>query len=151
MRPTTTVAIRAALAGQTTGLLAKEMRKRGSINDAAACMGALMQMKKTGEIVSHDGDTPRSTRYRLNPAFAGAQGAPGSAGGGRRKARKKKPAKARKTRKVKPTASIVEQEFIPAITADSSLVCITAGMLRGWIFSPAETLAIATLLGNHFG
>lgn len=141
--------IRAALKGQTSGLTSLDIRERGEILNAPACMSALTAMKASGEILAHAGTGPRSTRYTLDPVFAGASDARSSAGGGRRrKGSKKKRAKARKA---KPAASVVEQEFIPAITADSSLVCITAGMSPPRMFTPEETLAIATLLGNHFG
>lgn len=139
--------IRVALRGQSTGLIAGDIRERGGIAEGAACMAALMQMKRAGEVAAHEGETARSTRYSLNPEFV----AETSAGGGRkRKAPKKKPGrkvrKAREARQVRPIAA--EPDFVPALTADYALVLVEGESARR--FTPEQTLAIATLVMANF-
>lgn len=149
--------IKAALTGQPSGLTSLDIRERGEILDAPRCSSVLIQMKKSGEILEHEGESPRKSRYSLNPEFIvdGAT-AGAAAGGGRKKAKKRKPkkgpGKARKVRKASPIAerSAIDREFVPAITVDHSLVLITKGTHPPQFFTPEETASIASLLGANF-
>lgn len=141
--------IRAALAGQTTGLTAGEIRERGGMQMDGGMMSALMSMQALGEVIKHPGETPRTSRYSLNPEQL--TDAPQ-----RRKATKKKkpgrkPGKKRQARR--PAAPIVlaaAPTFIPALTVESELVLVFSDQphLR---FTPEQTVAIATLLAANFG
>ncbi len=145
--------IRAALAGQTTGLLAGEIRERGGLQLHGGFMAALLSMKARGEVLKHEGETPRTSRYSLNPeqiADAPPQ---------RRKATKaakkpgRKPGKKRQARSaavVKEIAPATARAFTPALTADSELVLVSAGQ-PALFFTPEQTVAIATLLAANFG
>lgn len=143
--------IREALKNQTTGLVSAEIRERAGIKEAKACNLALAQMKASGEILPHAGDSPKKTRYTLNPDHV--QDAAGAAGGGRRttakkKAKKKPGRKARATRTPAAPPAVAPM-FVPALSADHELVLVAEG-LAPQIFTPEQTVAIATLLGANF-
>lgn len=146
------VKIRAALKGQTTGLIASEIRERAGIKDNVACNVALRQMKVSGELTAHLGDTPHKTRYSVNTEYASAETE--STPTKRKTAKKKpgrKPGKKRAARTpAAPEPSAIDQEFVPALTVDHGLVLVTKGMHPPKFFSPEETVAIATLLGANF-
>lgn len=132
--------IRAALKGQSTGLVSEEIRERGGIAEAAACMAALIQMVKAGEVVKHADDSPRKSRYSLNPEFiSDAPEAPQ-----RRTAGKKR------TARTVPATREPERAFVPALTVDHGLVLFHEGT-PPLMFSPEQTIAIATLLAANFG
>lgn len=152
--------IRTALTGQTSGLIASEIRERGGIKEAAACMAALMQMKDAGEVLPHQGETPRSTRYSFNPDFiVDTPAAPlrrrkvskktKKAGAKKRAAKASKTGGKRKAKAVR-VARPAEPDCITAITVDHGLVILVEGEASR-VYSPEHTIAIATLLGAHFG
>ena len=59
--------IGAALRGRANGVTSGEIRESAGIAGAAVCKRAIAAMKKAGELLAHEGESPRKTRYSLNP------------------------------------------------------------------------------------
>ena len=127
----------------------KHLREHGEILDAPACMKALKQMEKAGEIIAHAGDTPRKSRYTLNPQFVA--GAPSNSPPREGKAsKKKKPKKSKVAKRPRATPKpAAAPALVAALTVDHALVLVDQGVVT--LFTPEQTEVIATLCANNFG
>lgn len=110
-------------------------------------MSEIMTLKKTGEVVSFPGDSPRKTLYAIGSGSA----PPPKAAKTPRKGSTKKRAKAPK-RKPKadpaPVASCNVTPFTPAMTADKRMVIV--GGTEPLMFSIDQTQNIADLIFENF-
>lgn len=112
-------------------------------------MSAIMALKKTGEVVSFPGDSPRKTLYAIG---AGNAPPPKTAKPPRKGPTGKKdktPAKPPKRKaRPAPAASCNVADFLPAMTADKRLVIV--GGTEPLMFSIEQTQNIADLIFENF-
>lgn len=114
-------------------------------------MSEIMALKKTGEVVSFPGDSPRKTLYAIGSGSAPHPRPPSPRARGFADKTDKKPAKPPK-RKPKadpaPAASCNVADFLPAMTADKRLVIV--GGTEPLMFSIEQTQNIADLIFENF-
>lgn len=145
------VKIRSALKGRLNGVNSAQIRESAGIS-TEECKRAISAMKKAGELLCHEGESPRKTRYSLS-----ALDTSGKAEGARTsvKSRKgsRKPHRAGVSRRFgrRSTNSAPRTELVAALTVDNELLLVdrhASGVPQ--IFTPEDTASIASLLGHHF-